>query len=140
MRVTVGELHDAVHALTQIITRPRALSTIAKFKISKLHAALGPLYAAHVQNVLSELTKAHGQEQFSDEEKTQSTGWAIDENNPAMMEAFKKAWGEARLANVDLGPIQPLPLSLLTVDQAHVEKGVEANEFTFLGQFVEEGA
>lgn len=133
MQVTVGDIHDAMFALTQIIKKPRVIPQTGKFRIAKLHAALLPFHEENEKR-RGELIQKYGTEQFQDEAKTVSVGWGVSENTPGF-DAYQKEWAEIRKEPRTLpASVSPLKLSALGDDP----KGIEAGEFVMLGCFVEE--
>lgn len=133
MNVTKGAIHDAMFALTQIVSRPRAIPQTGKFRISKLHSALLPFYEP-IEDQRHELVQKHGSEEFADEAKTQSAGWTVKPGTPEI-ENYMKDWNAIRAERVELpASIQPLRLAALGDDP----KGIEAAEFSLLGDFVVE--
>ena len=134
MMVSNGELHDAMFALQQIISRPRMIPQTGKYRLAKLHAALKPLYEP-IEDRRQALVQKHGSEQFADEAKTQSAGWGIQPETPAF-EAYVNEWNEIRKeAQLLPAAIEPIRLAALGDDP----KGIEEEEFVLLGKFITEG-
>ena len=132
MHVTVGELYDAMQALSQIINRPRQIPMTAKYRVAKLHAQLLPFYKNNAFSVYNDLVKQYGEEKFEDAEKTKPLGWGLDEHS-SNFATFREEWEKAREKTLDIGKVHPITLAAFG---DAVERGIEANEFAFLGPFV----
>ena len=130
MQVTVGELHNAMTTLTQIINRPRNIPQLAKFRIAKLHTQLSPFYKNNVQNPQNVLIQQFGEEIL--DEQGQSKGWGVNEKSPKFKE-FQEAWAKEQEKVVDLGRVSPLTWQSFGDSPVG---GIEANEIVFLGPFV----
>ena len=130
MQVTVGELHDAVSALTQIINRPRNIPQTVKFRLAKLHTHLAPFYKNNVKAPLDALIQQYGEEQI--DERGNPKGWGVTEQSPKYAD-FQKALDEERQKTVDVGNIRPITWQ--SFGEAPTG-GIEANEIIYLGPFV----
>lgn len=131
MKLTYGDIHQAFRGANMLVGRKPDICTLAKFKIARIHDALEPLFKKTEQYRL-ELVQKHGQEQFADEEKKISAGWAIEQGSPAQA-AFEQEW-ETFCTQTDEVSVTPISLGLL----GNSEKGVEALEFKLLGPLVVE--
>lgn len=130
MQVTVGELYDAVSALTQLVNRPRNIPQVAKFRIAKLHSHLAPFYKNSAKGPLDALIQQFGEEQVDGQGKPK--GWGVTEQSPKYAE-FTKAWEEERQKTVDVGRVSPITWQ--SFGDASTG-GIEANEIVYLGPFV----
>lgn len=133
MKLTAGQLHDAMIALAQIITRPRQIPQLAKYRIAKLHSSLEPDFAK-IEDARVALVHEHGQEIFADEAKTISQGWQVQPGT----EGFKKyidGWNAIRGQEFE---VNVLPITLESL--GNETSGIEAGEFKMLEKFIVEAS
>jgi hypothetical protein len=129
MKLTAGEIYDAIMGLVAIIRRPRMIPQMAKFKIARMHDTLEPHYK-EIEDARVALVQKYGHEVFEDEEKTKSKGWQIDENSNEMKQYIAE-WDAIRAQEREVN-ITPITLQSL----GDSENGVEAGEFKYLRRLV----
>ena len=132
MELTVERVCDAMNALVNIGQRRVNISTLAHWRLARLHDALKPHFEA-AQQLQFSLVQKYGEEVFSDPEKTKSTGqWGIQPNSENHKQ-YEAEWAEAK-KQVVVVPVKPIPLGMFG-DELN---GIEMKEFALLGELIEE--
>lgn len=131
MQLTAKQVHAAFRGADSILNGKRDITTLAKFRIARIHEALEKDYN-RLEDTRKTLVQTHGEETFADEEKKLSTGWRVVPDT-AGFAAYVKEWESLLDAVLDVH-VTPVPLAAFG-DSNH---GVEAMEFRLLGPLVSE--
>ncbi len=130
MKLTAGQICDAVDALKAIRERARYIPQMAKFKLSRMLDTLEPFYVP-LDAEQGKLVATLGHEVFKDEAKTISQGWTVEPGTPEFDE-YVRQWNEIRESRVFDVNVLPITLQALGPDA----RGIEMDEFQKLGQLV----
>jgi len=131
MKMRGIEVYEATETLAGIINTPRNIPQTAKYRISRMHAALEPEYR-RLYGEKTTLIREFGEEVFADEAKTQPTGWGIPDN-PEARAVYLAAWNAILAVECEID-VQPMTLASLGNDP----QGIEAAEFGRLVKLIVE--
>lgn len=133
MILTGEQIVNAMNALVTIGTRQTCLiPSMAKFLLAKLHDELLPTYK-ELMRKQQELIQRHGEELFSDAEKTKPTGeWGI--KDVTKKAEYDKAWEEIAKVELTFPLLIPIPVTMFGNDP----RGLEMRDFVLLGPLVQD--
>jgi hypothetical protein len=129
MKLTAGQIYDAVTGLNEIANNRRVVPQLANFHLARIHDALEPSYTA-LEKERNGIVMALGSEKFSDPEKTKPIGWGLTDTEPNF-KLYVEQWLEIRAREMDVN-VKPITLFALGNDP----KGVQLSEFKLLGPLV----
>lgn len=133
MKVTMGQIHNAMNALVNIGTRPGVrIPQMASFKLKQLHDKLEPR-AREIDKIKRELVVKYGEERFLDPPANTKSSGQFGIMDPAKQKAYEKEWEEFEKEEVDV-EVRPISVALL----GNSDHGLELKEFVLLGPFIEE--
>jgi hypothetical protein len=133
MRITAGQLYDAVHGLNSILDaqRPRMIPQVGKFRLAKLHTILERHYVL-IEAQRAAIVQKLGHEVFTDEAKTKSGGWSVEPGTPPF-DQYIKEWNAVREQELEVD-VKPITLTMLGNDP----RGIEAGECKMLEPFIDD--
>ena len=110
MNLTNGEIWTASVALGQLGRRHLEIPQLGKYRLSRLEKDLAKTYAGIEARRIA-LIQAHGSESFSDETKTLSQGWTVQQGTEGH-KAYVAAWDALCAESQDV-EVSPIPLTAL---------------------------
>lgn len=132
MDLTLEQIMNAMDALVNIGQRRVNISTLAHWRLARLHDALKPHFEV-AQQLQFSLVQKYGEEVFSDPEKTKSTGnWGIQPNSENHKK-YEEEWAEAKKQTIVV-PVKPIPLGMF----GDALQGLEMKEIVLLGELIED--
>ena len=133
MKVTTGQIHNAMNALVTIGVRPGVrIPQMASFRLKKLYDKI-EAQSKEIEKIQRELVIKHGREKFLDEPaNTKPSGQFAVPDGPNRI-AYDAEWEEFQKEEVDVD-VKPISIELF----GNGDHGIDLKELVMLGPFIEE--
>lgn len=133
MKVTTGQVHDAMNGLVNIGLRDGIrIPQMASFKLKQLYDKIKK-QAEEIEKVNRELVLKYGQEQFLDPPANTKPSGQFGVSDPVKKEAYEKEWREFQQEEIEVDA-KPLSIGLFGTG----DYGLTMKELVLLGPFIEE--